>query len=126
MKVEDAVLSLDNFNTPKIVRGLDAVNLKIMRLILFEPGTDPDQPDKGIGLVSKFRYMGSNNLLEFRDRISNQITTYLPEFTGVDVQVEIYKEVLHIGIIVDKVLYEFSYDGERINNQSLNALKNLM
>lgn len=126
MKVEDAVLSLDNFNTPKIVRGLDAVNLKIMRLILFEPGTDPDQPDKGVGLRSRFRYMTTDNLLELSDCITEQISTYLPEFTGVDVQVEIYREQLHIAIVADKVLYEFSYDGERINNQSLNALKNIM
>lgn len=126
MKVDDAVLALDNFNTPKILHGLDAVNIKIMRLILFEPGTDPDQPDKGVGLRSRFRYIKANNLLELRDCIKDQIATYLPEFSGVDVQVEIYREVLHLAIVADRVLYEFSYDGERINNQSLNALKNIM
>lgn len=126
MKVQDATLSIDNFNTPKILTGLDAVNLKIMRLILFEPGTDPDQPNKGVGLRSKFRYISADRLHDLTDCISEQISTYLPEFSGVSVQVEIYKEVLHIAIVVDQVLYEFSYDGERINNQSLNALKNIM
>lgn len=126
MKVQDALLSLDNFNTPKILNGLDAVNLKIMRLILFEPGTDPDQPNKGVGLRSKFRYITGDRLHDITDRIKDQISTYLPEFSGVNVEVELYREVLHIGIVVDKVLYEFSYDGERINNQSLSSLKNLM
>ena len=126
MKVQDGLLTLDNFNNPKILSGLDAVNLKIMRLILFEPGTDPDQPNKGVGLRSKFRFISGDRLHDLTDCIKDQISTYLAEFMGVSVEVEIYKKLLHIAIVADQVLYEFSYDGERINNQSLSALKNLM
>ena len=125
MKVDDAVLSLNNFNTPKIIQGYESINMKIIRLILYEPGTSPDFPDKGVGLISKYRYLTQNNLNELMDRIKDQINTYLPEFNGVDVQLEIYKGILNIGISIDNVLYEYSYDGEIIKNRTTHDLQNI-
>lgn len=126
MKVDDAVLSIDNFNTPKIISGYDAINTKLIRLILYEPGTSPDFPDKGVGLVSKFRYLTQDNLIELSECIKDQINTYLPDFNGIDVRLEIYKGILSIAIGIDNVLYEYSYNGDQIKNQTLYSLKNIM
>ena len=52
---KDYLMSVDMFNNPATVSGDRAQALKIVRLILMNPGSDPLHPEMGVGL-KQFRY----------------------------------------------------------------------
>lgn len=118
----EALLSLNDYGTPKEITKLDVINLKIIRLILYEPGTSPDQPEKGVGLVSKYRYLREDGLEELKRHIKDQINTYMPALMGVNVRLSMEKHILYLAISANETLYEWSYDGKSLKNVSLGDL----
>lgn len=70
--------SVNKFREPAKVDGKNAVGLRIMELLLMEPGSDPLHPDMGVG-IRNYRY-GINVLDDMENRIHNQINTYLPMY----------------------------------------------
>lgn len=117
----DMLMSIDEFNTPKTISNLSLINLKMVRLMLMEPGTFPDQPDRGFGLVSRYRYMQftDGNLIELQHDLKKHIETWMPYLEGVDVVLEVKNKVLNIGISANEVFYEYTYDGKSLKNVTL-------
>ena len=78
-------LSTDEFNKPRVLKSKDAIAQLLIHLILLEPGTYSNRPEMGVGLVSRYRYTNTNNIINLQNAIQNQIETYLPMYTAVNV-----------------------------------------
>lgn len=112
--VTEPVLSTDNFKQPKILSGEDAISTLLVRLILLEPGTYPAHPTMGVGLRSKYRYQYTDKLDDLRKDISEQISTFLPEYRGADVTIEATEgKELIISIEIDGTLYKYETTSEK-------------
>ena len=108
MAIQDReyLFTINDFNEPKVVNGSEAVGLRLTNLLLMNPGSDPLHPEMGVGLKN-YRY-GLSVLDQLRDRISDQIKTYLPMYTGADVQIiRTPDKVCNIEITVDGVTYVY-------------------
>jgi hypothetical protein len=108
MAIQDKeyLFTINDFNEPKVVNGSEAVGLRLTNLLLMNPGSDPLHPEMGVGLKN-YRY-GLSVLDQLRDRISDQIKTYLPMYTAVDVQIiRTPDKVCNIEITVDGVTYVY-------------------
>jgi hypothetical protein len=98
--MEAHVLSLNDFNMPKVFNASDSAYVHIIQLILLEPGKYQSHPNMGVGIRSKYRYNDRESfIIDLQSDITNQITTYLPELTGVSVSLTHNDHVL--GIIID-------------------------
>lgn len=118
INIEEYLLSIDKFQTPKILKDKDAIFVLLIRLMLLEKGTIQSHPDMGVGIISRYRYSDEDKLQDLQLDIVNQINTYLPKLVGVDVKVSgdpVNKEIL-VSISVNGVLYTFSTDS---NNKTL-------
>ena len=107
-------IGIDEFNHPKVYTDQHATFVLLIRLILLEPGTYPNHPDMGVGLVSRYRFVMKEKLGELQTRIQNQINTYLPEFSAVNVEVS-YEEqhkYTQISITIDEIIYKMTYNPE--------------
>lgn len=108
MAIQDReyLFTINDFNEPKVVNGSEAVGLRLTNLLLMNPGSDPLHPEMGVGLKN-YRY-GLSVLDQLRDRISDQIKTYLPMYAGADVQIiRTPDKVCNIEITVDGVVYVY-------------------
>ena len=110
------LLEKDEFNKPKVLTGPKAIVQKIIELILLRPGTYPTRPYMGVGLMENFRYTFTDDIVKLQEEINSQIRTYLPEFTGVKVELDTTMEknkALLIHVIIDSGVYTISLDSER-------------
>ena len=83
IKNKEYLFSVDNFKNPRYVEGKNSIAMRLMELMLMNPGQDRLHPEMGIGLKN-FRY-GQDTLEELKDRIQNQIETYLPMYQNVNI-----------------------------------------
>ena len=98
--MESHVLSLNEFNMPKVFNASDSAYIHIIQLILLEPGKYQSHPNMGVGIRSRYRYNNEDNfLIDLKSDITNQIMTYLPELTNVTVSLTHNNHIL--GIIID-------------------------
>ena len=98
--MEAHVLSLNDFNMPKVFSASDSAYVHIIQLILLEPGKYQSHPNMGVGIRSRYRYNNEENfLIDLKSDITNQITTYLPEL--LDVSVTLTHNDHTLGIIID-------------------------
>lgn len=105
---QEMLLSVDEFNKPKVLKGKDAIGTLLVRLIQLEPGTFASRPKMGVGLLSNYRYCDEGKALELQDHIRDQIKTYLPEYQGVQVATKLNPAgSLLIDITIDKTLYRY-------------------
>ena len=127
--LKEHVMSVDNnVNRPLILKGDNAVTMLIVRLIMLEPGTFQTHPDMGVGIVSRYRHSNEIDLSELRRRINNQIETYLPMFTNVEVDVDLDNDrhCLLIYITSDQLNAVVPFDTESlmvINYGTLDDMK---
>ena len=113
MKFEEQVLSIDNFNEPKVVKKNKYIYLMIARLFLLEPGDIQSHPYMGIGLVSKYRYSESESAaIELQKEATDQVSKYLPHLQGVFFNIKAHNKMLNIEISIDGVLYDFNFNTE--------------
>lgn len=111
---KEYVLSVDSFKQPKIINDRDAIGLLLTRLILMEPGTNPLHPTMGVGIISKYRFLSSQDMeRNLKSDISNQIQTFCPEFIATDVRLEYQQDkTVDIHIYIEDTIYV--YDSSRI------------
>jgi hypothetical protein len=112
--MEAHVLSLNEFNMPKVFEASDAMYVQIIRLLLLEPGKYQSHPKMGVGLISKYKYNGRDDvLINLKNDIVDQINTYLPILSGIDITLTINKNNI-LGIIIDtsKGTYVIAYDSD--------------
>lgn len=116
-------LSINEFNNPRIYKGKEAISQLLIHLILLEPGTIASRPDMGVGLISKYRYNDEDSLTDLRKDIASQINTYLPEFIGVEVGLELDGEDrLIINITIDNTIYKYETSKQEDNKIRLSEL----
>lgn len=109
---EEHLLSVNEYQEPKVLKNHEAAYTLIVRLILLDPGKDRDRPDMGVGLVSKYRYSFTDNLEELRMRIRDQIVTYLPDFLSVEVNLKASGNSLAIQIKTDNITYGMKFNSD--------------
>ena len=85
----EPLLSVNRFSKPIVLSGTDAMIVRIIRLILMEPGTIQTHPDMGVGIVSRFRYSTALDQSELENAIMSQVTKYLPMYSFTKVAIEI-------------------------------------
>ena len=104
IKEREYLCSVDNFKQPVVRTKQAAIGLLLLRLILLEPGSDPLHPDMGVG-IKRYRYT-MNTLEELKQRVKNQIDTYLPCFKSSEINIVLTQDHLcNIEISVNDTLY---------------------
>lgn len=109
---EEHLLSVNSYQEPKVLYDNNAAYTLIIRLLLLEPGKDKDRPEMGVGLVSKYRYITTDKIDTLRTDLTNQIRTYLPDFSMVDVNIEAYGTTLALFVRTDDITYGIKFDSE--------------
>lgn len=122
--IEEPVLSIDEFNKPLVMKGKDAIFILLVRLLLLKPGTFQTHPEMGVGIVSRYRYGDDDVLNNLEKDIENQISTYIPQVSGAQVQLSstLDKE-LNIQISIGDSLYIFKTDSENDTLISISSLE---
>lgn len=104
IKETEYCMSVDNFKKPLIYKNQQAIALLLTRLILLNPGSDPLHPEMGVG-ITNYRY-AFGRLDELKQRVQNQISTYLECFSSANVEIKITNDNLcNIEITIDDVIY---------------------
>ena len=106
----EVLLSLNSFGKPKTVNGNEAIYYLLTRLLLLEKGTIQSHPDMGVGLVSRYRYAFEDKYRDLQHDIQDQINTYLPELSGVQVTVSYSDKSFVIDIAIDSILYKYNFN----------------
>ena len=105
------VLSLNDFNMPKVFNESDSAYVLIIRLLLLEPGKFQSHPEMGVGIRSRYRFNNDENfLMNLQNDIKKQIDKYLPELSATDVTITSNNKVLGIIINTADGAYVVSYD----------------
>ncbi len=107
---EEHLLSVNSYEEPKVLYDHNAIYTLIIRLLLLDPGKDPDRPDKGVGLLSLYRYSFESDIDALRLRVKDQIKTYLPDLISVDVNLEVFGSTLGIYVKTENVTYGIKFD----------------
>lgn len=109
--IKEYGLAIDDFLNPVQYKGRSAIEILLCRLILLEPGTFETHPDMGVGLISKYRYMNSEELHKLNRDIENQITVYMPWLYAVEVHTSIPEEG-HLQIVIEanNQIFALTYD----------------
>jgi hypothetical protein len=111
--VTEYFLGINEFNRPTVWNDVNATYTLLIRLILLEPGTYPNHPKMGVGLVSRYRYAKGDEILQLQNDIEDQIATYLPQFTSIEVELTLTStKDLFIQIVIDGIAYELIYRSE--------------
>lgn len=123
-QIKEYLMSIDEYNTPKVVTDKDAIFVLLVRLLLLNPGTFQTHPEMGIGIISRYRYSNPDNLAVLEEECIQQINTYLPELQGASVQLSMTKnKELLIKVTVNDSLYVFETDSVK-NTLNLASLIN--
>lgn len=111
-KPTEFLLSVDEFNNPKIKRGPDAICTLLMRLALLEPGTIQSHPEAGLGLVSRYKFSEEGTAGQLEADFKYQIERYLPQLQGINIHVTESNKQFNITVEIDSILYAISVDTE--------------
>ena len=112
--MEAHVLSMNEFKMPKVFSSSDSAYVHIIYLLLLEPGKFQSHPNMGIGLRSRYRHNSDANFLQNLQRdISNQVNTYLPELSTVEISVNLRNNILGIIINTETGTYAVAYDASK-------------
>lgn len=106
IKDREYTFSVDKYKNPNVVTDVNAKALRLMELIMMEPGDDPLHPDMGVGIKS-YRYSFTEiDVLE--KRIADQIRTYLPFYQNIEVTGTMNKDkTINVTIKLDGVAYVY-------------------
>lgn len=110
--MEAHVLSLNNFNAPRVFKGETAEAIHIVYLILLDKGKFQTHPDMGVGLRTEYRWRHDENVLfALQNEIERQINTYLPNISLNDIQLTLTGDhVLGIIIVANNTSYVMAYN----------------
>lgn len=103
-------LSVNEFNEPKKYVNAEAICMLLSRLLLLEPGTIQSHPEMGVGLISKYRYSFAEDADKLKNDFQSQIDKYLPQFTGIKIEVSVKDKQFYISTKINNTLYSISYN----------------
>lgn len=94
------MLSLNDFNMPKVFNNKHADAIHVVYLILLDKGKFQSHPNMGVGLRTEWRFRSESDILHLlQDEIYDQINTYLPDADVTDIQITLNDEH-KLGIII--------------------------
>ena len=116
----EATLIVDSYGRNHMYTGDTAMIHQIYHLIVMDPGTDPLNPAKGIGIKSyKYAYTDQVVLSRLENEIRNQISKYTP-YTLINIMCKAIKNrkgdyYLHVFISLNEInqIVNVSTDGEK-------------
>lgn len=109
---DDYSLSINKIQQPKVYENLEALQLQIKKLLLMEKGTYESVPNMGVG-IRNYRYKYNEESEALKEEIQQQISTYLPYFTLVEVDiVKIENKIITFNVILDKNILQFKSNTE--------------
>lgn len=116
----EATLIVDSYGRNHMYTGDTAMIHQIYNLIVMDPGTDPLNPEKGIGIKSyKYAYTDQTILSTLENNINTQIYKYTP-YTLTNVMCKAIKNrkgdyYLHVFISLNEIneIINVSTDGEK-------------
>lgn len=115
--MKEALMSINKYNKPKILKDEDSTCLLLLRLLLLTPGSIQSHPKMGVGIISKWRYSDMEQLSELEVEIERQISTYLPMLLSSKVEIFPNKEKegeIIINISTNNVVYSFESDNNEL------------
>jgi len=106
------MLSLNNFNMPKVYSSELADAIHIVYLLLLDKGKFQSHPNMGVGLRTQWRWNNQENLLDaLQNEIEDQITTYLPNIHVDNIELTLNEDhILGILITCNGITYPLAYD----------------
>lgn len=112
--MKEHVLSLNDFNMPKVFDASNSIYVLIVRIILLEPGTFQSHPEMGIGIKSRYRYGTIDDafLSTLKNDISKQLETYLPSLASTDIVLTVNGNTLGIIIDTEDGAYVLAYNSD--------------
>ena len=112
--MKEHVLSLNDFNMPKVFDASNSIYVLIVRIILLEPGTFQRHPEMGIGIKSRYRYGTIDDafLSTLKNDISKQLETYLPSLASTDIVLTVNGNTLGIIIDTEDGAYVLAYNSD--------------
>ena len=110
--MKEQLLSINDFNIPKSLEGIEADIIMIIRLVMLDPGTFQSHPNMGVGLVSKWRYSSAEDLSNLEDEIQKQISVYLPHLVTTSVAVRYQGRCIVMDIATSSYTMQFKTDEE--------------
>ena len=116
--IHEQTFSVDDFNEPKQFKNARAVMALLTRMLLLDPGTIQTHPECGVGLVSRYRYATEGEEYNLKSDIIKNITNFLPQFQGAQVQVQMVNHSFRINIVIENYVFGFLYD---IDGQNLSG-----
>lgn len=123
--IKEYSLSTNEFNTPQTFSDINALAVLIIRLFLLAPGTLTNNPECGIGLYEKYSHITEDELKEFNDVASDQLTRYLggnTDYISCDASfLESDSHMLIISVTFQKKVLNFAFDKD---NLTLSYIKN--
>jgi len=104
MALTAPVLSVNNFNNPKVLENKNAMYMQIVYLILLKKGTFQTRPDMGVSLRERYRYNNSETMKsDLINDIKQQMSQYLPELENAEISVDVNSNDHILTIIVNTV-----------------------
>ena len=122
------LMTLNDFNMPKVLEGTYSMYTNLIYLILLEPGKFQSHPTMGVGLKSRWRYNNEEGFLfNLQREIQSQIERFLPSLTSVKVSLAIQDTLLHITINTETAVYELTYNSstDELNSPATYVLDEL-
>lgn len=112
MSITEFCFSVDDFQDPKRYTNAEAIATLLVRLLILEPGTFQSHPEMGVGLYSRYAYSVEGRAIELKNDFMGQIEKYLPQFSGVHLEVIEKDGVYYIGAEINNILFRIYYDIE--------------
>ena len=122
------LMTLNDFNMPKVLEGTYSMYTNIIYLILLEPGKFQSHPTMGVGIKSRWRYNNEEGFLfNLQREIHSQIERFLPQLINVNVSLAMQDTLLHITINTETAIYELVYNSstDELNSPATYVLDEL-
>ena len=109
--MKEHVLSINDFNMPKVFDENDSNYVLLIRLILLEPGKFQSHPTMGIGIKSRYRFNNNEDFMEsLRSDLRNQINKFLPWIVTTEITITRKENTLGFIINTAEGAYVISYN----------------
>ena len=109
--MKEHVLSINDFNMPKVFDENDINYVLLIRLILLEPGKFQSHPTMGIGITSRYRFNNNEDFMDsLRSDLRNQINKFLPWIVTTEITITRKENTLGFIINTAEGAYVISYN----------------
>ena len=118
--MQEYSLSINEFNQPVVYDDKKALYIKLIRLLLLEPGTYQSNPEMGVGIVSRYRYSTEVDISDLKYDIETQVNDYIPDLTSVSVDLEpdYSNNLLYIKAYMNNILFEITFNTTTLKLES--------